>query len=127
MAGGSDMQCSSLFALVTRLFEKLIFNQFYVYLNANKLLYEHQPGFRLLNSVTTAPLASTNGWYLNIDKVKYTGLIFIDLKKVFDTVDNEIVLKKLPKKYGVTSLKHDWFISYLDNRRQFCKINGTSS
>ena len=35
-------------------------------------------------------------------------------------------LKKL-KMYGVTGLEYDWFISYLDNRRQFCKINDTSS
>ena len=29
--------------------------------------------------------------------------------------------------YGVTGLEHDWFTSYLDNRKQFCKINGSSS
>ena len=41
-------------------------------------------------------------------------------------VDHEILLKKL-KIYGVTGLEHDWFISYLDNRKQFCRIDGTSS
>ena len=97
-----------------------------MYLNANKLLYEHQSGFRLLHSVTTALLASTNDWYLNMDKGKYTGLIFIDLRKVFDTVDHAILLKKL-KKYGANGLEHEWFTSYLDNRRQVCRINSTSS
>ena len=29
--------------------------------------------------------------------------------------------------YGVTGLEHDWFTSYLDNRKQFCRINGSSS
>ena len=29
--------------------------------------------------------------------------------------------------YGVTGLEHDWFKSYLDNRKQFCRINGSSS
>ena len=71
-------------------------------------------------------MASTNDWYLNIGKGKYTGLIFIDLKKAFDTVDHEILLKKL-KMYGVTSLEHDWFTSHLDNRKQFCGVDGTSS
>ena len=50
-------------------------------------MYEHQSGFRLLNSVATALMASTNDWYLNIDKGEYIGLIFVDLKKAFDTVD----------------------------------------
>ena len=118
----SNYRPISVLPFITRLFEKLIFNQFYQYLDANKSLCEYQSGFRLLHSVTTALMASTNDWYLNIDKGKYTGLIFIDLKKAFDTVDHE----KL-KMYGVTGLEHDWFTSYLDNRKQFCRINGFSS
>ena len=116
----------SVLPFISRLFEKFIFNQFYEYLDANKSLYEHQSGFRLLHSVATALMASTNDWYLNIDKGKYTGLIFLDLKKAFNTVDHEILLKKL-KMYGVTGLEHDWFTSYLDNRKQFCRVDGTSS
>ena len=122
----SNYRPISVLPFISRLFEKLIFNQFYEYLDANKSLYEHQSGFRLLNSVATALLASTNDWYLNIDKGKYTGLIFIDLKKAFGTVDHKILLKKL-KMYGVTGLEHDWFTSYLDNRKQFCRVDGTSS
>ena len=53
-------------------------------------------------------------------------VIFIDLKKAFDTVDHEILLKKI-KMYGVTGLEHDWLTSYLDNRKQFCRVDGTSS
>ena len=87
---------------------------------------EHQSGFRLLRSVATALMASTNDWYLNMDKGKYTGLIFIDLKKAFYTVDHEILLRKL-KMYGVTGLEHDRFTSYFGNRKQFCRVDGTSS
>ena len=91
----SNYRQISVLLFISRLFEKLIFNQFYEYLAANKSLYEHQSGFRLLYSVATALMGSTNDWHLNIDKGKYTGLIFIDLKKAFDTVDYEILLKKL--------------------------------
>ena len=31
------------------------------------------------------------------------------------------------KMYGVTGLEHDWFISYYDNRKQLCMVDGTSS
>ena len=29
--------------------------------------------------------------------------------------------------YGMTGLEHDWFTTYLDNRKQFCRVDGTSS
>ena len=93
MTGPTIGLYQSILPFVTWLFEKLIFNQLYVYLNANKLLYEHQSGFRLLHSATTALLASINDWYLNIDKGEYTGLILIDLKKALVMVDHEILLK----------------------------------
>ena len=35
-----------------------------------------------------------------IDRGLLNGVIFIDLKKAFNTIDNEIILKKLTK-YGV--------------------------
>ena len=31
------------------------------------------------------------------------------------------------KFYGICGLEHDWFRSYLNNRKQFCKVNGVSS
>ena len=55
----SNYRPISVLPFISRLFEKLIFNQFYEYLDANKSLYEHQSGFRLLHSVTTALMAST--------------------------------------------------------------------
>ena len=64
----SNYRPISVLPFISRLFEKLTFNQFYEYLNANKSLYEHQWGFRLLHSVATALMASTNDWYLNINK-----------------------------------------------------------
>ena len=53
-------------------------------------------------------------------------MIFIDLKKAFDTVDHQILLNKM-RDYGIDGLEHQWFSSYLDNRRQFCKLNGVCS
>ena len=53
-------------------------------------------------------------------------MICIDLKKAFDTVDHKILLNKM-RNYGIGGLEHQWFSSYLDNRRQFCKVNGVCS
>ena len=54
------------------------------------------------------------------------GLVFIDLKKAFDTVDHDILCKKLSH-YGVQHRELSWFKSYLTNRKQFCRVNGVDS
>ena len=53
-------------------------------------------------------------------------MVFIDLEKAFDTVNNLILLAKL-KKYGIYGLEYLWFQSYPENRRQFCRVNGACS
>ena len=53
-------------------------------------------------------------------------MIFVDLKKAFDTVNHEILLRKL-KQYRVTGSENAWFASYLCKRMQFCRLNGVSS
>ena len=91
-----------------------------------KLPFSKQSGFRPLHSVATCLLKFTGDWHLNMDKGQYTAMIFVDLKKAFDTVNHEILRKKL-KKYGVISSENAWFASYLYKRMQFCRVNGVSS
>ena len=64
----------------------------------------------------TALLDMTNQWYLNIDKGMTSGVIFLDLKKAFDTFDHVILLKKLSD-YGVQGQTASWFKPYLKDRR----------
>ena len=71
----------------------------------------------------TCLLGCTNDWYLNLDKGQYTSVTFIDLKKAFDTVDHQILIRKLCV-YGVAGKELNWFRSYLQNREQCCKVNG---
>ena len=74
----------------------------------------------------TCLLKGTSDWFFDIDRGKYTAMIFIDLKKAFDTVDHQILLDKM-QFYGIIRLAHKWFSSYLDNRKQYCRVNDTTS
>ena len=119
----SNYRPISVLPVVSRLFEKIIFDQMYTYFVANKLFFSGQSGFRALHSVLTCLLKCTNDWYMNFDKGLFTGVILIDLKKAFDTVDHDILIAKLCR-YGVIGNELDWFKSYLSNRKQCCKVNG---
>ena len=112
--------------VVSRLFEKLVYNHLYDYIDKNKMIFSDQSGFRALHSVLTSLLKCTNDWYLNIDKGKYTALVYIDLKKAFDTVDHDILLRKL-NFCGLKGKELGWFRSYLTDRRQCCNVNGQIS
>ena len=48
------------------------------------------------------------------------------LKKACDTVDHNILCKKL-NHYGVQQRELSWFESYLYNQKQFCRVNGVDS
>ena len=93
---------------------------------SNHLLYSHQSSFRRLHSVLTCLLKYTNDWYLNTENGKYTSVTFIDLKKAFDTVNHEILVKKL-QTYGIRGKELLWFKLYLSHRKQCCKVSGKLS
>ena len=61
-----------------------------------------------------------------IDKGNFTVGIFLDLSKAFDTVDHDILLKKM-EHYGIRGHALDWFHDYLSNRMQYVVVNGVKS
>ena len=71
-------------------------------------------------------LEATDSWSYNIDNGKINGVIFLDLKKAFDTVDHQILLSKL-NYYGIHGKSFKWFQSYLENHTQKCSVNGSLS
>ena len=65
-------------------------------------------------------MSSINDWEIVLG-------VFLDLSKAFDTVNHDILLKKLYK-YGIRGVVYDWFVSYLSERSQYVSfLNHNSS
>ena len=116
----------SVLSVVAKIFEKLIFEQLYEYLNNNNQITASQCGFLSLYSTLTALIEATGKWSINIDNKLLNGVIFIDLKRAFDTIDHTILIWKL-QMYGVDQNGIKFFESYLSNRSQRCCVNGQLS
>ena len=63
---------------------------------------------------------------VNIDNGLTNAILFIDLKKAFDTIDHEILLSKL-ELYGFKGASLNLFRDYLSDRTQVTVINNVNS
>ena len=118
----------SLLTAFSKLLEKIMYDKVISYLNANKLLYEHQYGFRSGHSTIHPIIHLLNhcSEATNKPNPDYTLAIFCDLSKAFDVIDHRILLHKLSA-YGIRGLVNKWFASYLTDRCQYVHFETKSS
>ena len=67
-------------------------------------------------------MSKTNYWFVNISKGYLNAVVFLDVKKAFDTIDHKILLDKLSH-YGIVNEELSFFKSYLSNRKQSFYVN----
>ena len=90
----------SVLPAISKIMERILYDQLYNYLTKFELLSDSQFGFRKFHSTASALLDCTNDWYVNLDRKMFNLVVLIDLKKAFDTVDHQILLNKL-ELYGI--------------------------
>ena len=90
------------------------------FIEKNKLLNDNQFGFRSGMSTEDALAKVTNFIYDKLYKGNSTPGVFLDLAKAFDTVDHEILLRKLYG-LGIGGTPLDLFENYLKGRTEVTK------
>ena len=116
----------SILPTLSKILEKHVANSLLEFLRDNNLIYNLQSAFRTGHSTETALIRLTDEILLNMDKDEVTGLVFIDFRNAFDTIDHKLLLRKLSV-YGASVSAVSWIQSYLSNRKQFIKLGNQSS
>ena len=116
----------SLLPIVSKIFEKVIHEQTMEYLTDNNILYKYQSGFRKNHSIDTSLSYLTNKIMTGFDSGLLTGMILIDLQKAFDTINHDILLRKMAS-LGFSNHSIKWFQSYLSNRSFWVNIKNKYS
>ena len=114
-------------SFLSKIFEKVVLNQLFQYLNINCLLSPNQSAYRSAHSTETALLKVTNDIQTALDTGDITVLTLLDLSAAFETIDYSILLDILVSSYGITGTALTWFKSYLTNRTQSVNIDNHTS
>ena len=91
----SNYRPISLLSNINKLIEKIVFKRLSNFLEMNKCIYELQFGFRKKHSTSHALLDLTEEVRNALDNSESSAGVFIDLQRAFDTVDHNILIKKL--------------------------------
>ena len=108
---------------VSTLLERIVGGQLMTFLGSSNALPESQSAYRSLQSTESALLKLFSDLNLALAHGHVALLGLLDLSAAFDTVDHDVLLKRLEISYGVTGVPLQWLKSYLAGRVQTIAIN----
>ena len=104
--------------------ERLVVDRFNNHAKAYHLLPAKQSTYRQYHCAETVITIVHNDIVRDIDAENVSVLVLLDLSAAFDTVDHDMLLDVLRKRFGVVSKAFDWCKSYLSERTQsFCVVS----
>ena len=106
---------------LSKIFEKIVFDRLYKFLNKFNLLNNCQFGFRKFHNTSHALSAMTNFIYEKLNKKHNVVGLFIDLQKAFDVIDHDILIKKI-EHLGIKGSFLSWLKSFLTDRYQYVEL-----
>jgi len=122
----SNYRPVSILKVFAKILEKVMYSRVTDYVKAADILYDNQFGFRQGHSTEMAVAEITSTIYNALNEKSCVIAVNMDLSKAFDTINHEILLRKLDK-YGITGTASLWLRSYLSNRTQRVKHHDTIS
>ena len=107
-------------SVISKLPERIEATQLTDYLKSADILPQLQSGFRSGHSTMTAVLRVLSDIMTAVDGGDVAALVLLDLSAAFDTVDHNILCRRLQTSFGLTGSVLRWFTTYLHGRTQLC-------
>ena len=99
----------------------------YNYLEKYNLIDERQFGFRSNHSTIHAISSIYDKLLKSKDDKLYNCCLFLDFSKAFDTMNHEILIKKLENNFGFRDNAKLFLSNYLSNRYQYTRVSNYRS
>jgi len=112
---------------LSKLIERVVGLQLTDYLESNNILPTYQSAYRHGHSTETALLKVYSDFCDAIDRGELVLLGLLDLSSAFDTVDYEILLRRLELTHGIGGDVLGWLRSYLTDRTQTVVLDDVKS
>ena len=112
---------------LSKVVEKCMLAQLKLHLRDEHLLPDYISAYRESHSCETTLLKLSNDILINMDQRNISPLMALDLSAAFDTVDHEVLIDVLQKRFGITDVALEWFKSYLSNRKITVQIDNCFS
>lgn len=122
----SNYRPISLLPSISKIFERIIHDQITYFFEHNNLFYSNQFGYRKAHSTDFAAIKFIENIIQKINSGSISVAVFMDLSKAFDTIDHQILLKKL-KFYCFSENAIKLIKNYLSERTQFVNYRGAES
>ena len=121
----SNYRPISLLPTISKIFERILYNQLYEYFNSNNLLAEQQYGFRTNHSTEYAAVRLVDTISKEMESGSTPTALYFDLSKAFDTLSFDALYKL--NYYGVKGNAFKLLKNYLTNRKQYVVFNSQNS
>ena len=106
-------------------FERILKEEILV--RTSHLLDSRQHGFLSKKSCTTNMVGFCDNIALSLNDCLRTDVIYFDFAKAFDSVNHDLILKKLKRRYNIDGRLLKFLVNYLCEREQCVTIGNVKS
>ena len=103
---------------LSKVIEKVVALRITTHVSGQQLVECFQSAYRNKHSTETALLYVTSAVETAMDKTQGTILLLVDFSSAFDTINHNILIRRLRLRFGFVGKTLDWMISYLKERMQ---------